>query len=325
MRLKTLHVFGSACSMALAGASCMGAEYPAKPVRMVVGFVAGGGTDVVARIIAPKLSDAWNEQVVIDNRPGATGTIAAGIVAHATADGYTLLMGHASSNTVAPQIYAKVPFDPLKDFEFVTLAGSVPQLISVHPSLPVRSIAELITYAKAHPGELTTPSSGHGSMSHIAGEIFKQTTGTNIVHVPFKGAGQSVQALVAGQVKVSFDTTPAVLNFVRAGRLRPLAITVPRRVSSLPDVPTTAEAGIPDCTISSWYGVFAPAATPTFIVRKINSDLNRTLDLPDVKERMQELGADELRTNTPEAFSAMVKQEIARYSKVIKAAGIRIE
>ncbi len=292
---------------------------------MVVGFVAGGGTDVVARIIAPKLSDAWNEQVVIDNRAGATGTIAAGIVAHATADGYTLLMGHASSNTVAPQIYAKVPFDPLKDFEFVTLAGSVPQLISVHPSLPVRSIAELITYAKAHPGELTTPSSGHGSMSHIAGEIFKQTTGTNIVHVPFKGAGQSVQALVAGQVKVSFDTTPAVLNFVRAGRLRPLAITVPRRVSSLPDVPTTAEAGIPDCTISSWYGVFAPVGTPAFIVRKINSDLNRTLDLPDVKERMQELGADELRTNTPEAFSAMVKQEIARYSKVIKAAGIRIE
>jgi len=234
-------------------------------------------------------------------------------------------MGHASSNTVAPQLYAKVPFDPLKDFEFVTLAGSVPQLISVHPSLPVRSIAELITYAKAHPGELTTPSSGHGSMSHIAGEIFKQTTGTNIVHVPFKGAGQSVQALVAGQVKVSFDTTPAVLNFVRAGRLLPLAITVPRRVSSLPDVPTTAEAGIPDCTISSWYGVFAPVGTPAFIVRKINSDLNRTLDLPDVKERMQELGADELRTNTPEAFSAMVKQEIARYSKVIKAAGIRIE
>jgi len=311
--------------MALASSLCIGVDYPIKPVRMVVGFVAGGGTDVVARIIAPKLSDAWNEQVVIDNRAGATGTIAAGIVAHATADGYTLLMGHASSNTVAPQIYAKVPFDPLKDFEFVTLAGSVPQLISVHPSLPVRSVAELITYAKAHPGELTTPSSGHGSMSHIAGEIFKQTTGTNIVHVPFKGAGQSVQALVAGQVKVSFDTTPAVLNFVRAGRLRPLAITVPRRVSSLPDVPTTAEAGIPDCTISSWYGVFAPVGTPAFIVRKINSDLNRTLDLPDVKERMQELGADELRTNTPEAFSAMVKQEIARYSKVIKAAGIRIE
>ncbi len=311
--------------MALASSLCIGVDYPIKPVRMVVGFVAGGGTDVVARIIAPKLSDAWNEQVVIDNRAGATGTIAAGIVAHATADGYTLLMGHASSNTVAPQIYAKVPFDPLKDFEFVTLAGSVPQLISVHPSLPVRSIAELITYAKAHPGELTTPSSGHGSMSHIAGEIFKQTTGTNIVHVPFKGAGQSVQALVAGQVKVSFDTTPAVLNFVRASRLRPLAITVPRRVSSLPDVPTTAEAGIPDCTISSWYGVFAPAGTPAFIVRKINSDLNRTLDLPDAKERMQELGADELRTNTPEAFSAMVKQEIARYSKVIKAAGIRIE
>jgi tripartite-type tricarboxylate transporter receptor subunit TctC len=311
--------------MALASSLCIGVDYPIKPVRMVVGFVAGGGTDVVARIIAPKLSDAWNEQVVIDNRAGATGTIAAGIVAHATADGYTLLMGHASSNTVAPQIYAKVPFDPLKDFEFVTLAGSVPQLISVHPSLPVRSITELITYAKAHPGELTTPSSGHGSMSHIAGEIFKQTTRTNIVHVPFKGAGQSVQALVAGQVKVSFDTTPAVLNFVRAGRLRPLAITVPRRVSSLPDVPTTAEAGIPDCTISSWYGVFAPAGTPAFIVRKINSDLNRTLDLPDAKERMQELGADELRTNTPEAFSAMVKQEIARYSKVIKAAGIRIE
>ena len=314
------------CAASL-GYSCSGIaqDFPAKPIRMVVGFVPGGGTDIVARIIAPKLSAAWGEQVVIDNRAGATGTIAAGLVAHALPDGYTLLMGHASSNTIAPNIYAKVPFDPQKDFAPVTLAGSVPHLVSVHPSVPARSIKELIALARASPGELTTPSSGHGGTSHIALEIFKMMTGVNITHVPFKGGGQSVQALIAGQVKVSFDTTPAVLPFVKAGKLRPLAIAATKRLGALPDLPTVSEAGVPGYTMSSWYGLFAPAGTPAAIVRKIHAEVNRAQDLPDVKERMDELGADEARTASPEAFAAMVKSELARYAKVVKAAGIRVE
>jgi tripartite-type tricarboxylate transporter receptor subunit TctC len=292
---------------------------------MLVGFAPGGGTDVVARILSPKLVEMWGQQVVIDNRTGATGTIAAGVVARSTPDGYTLLMGHASTNTIAPALYASLPFDPYRDFAPVTLAGSVPHLVSVHPSVPVKTIRELIALAKAQPGVLTTPSSGYGSMSHIAGEVFKHMTGTNFTHVPYKGAGLSVQDLVAGQVKVSFDTTPAVMSFVKAGRLRALAAAAPKRLASLPDLPTVSEAGVPGFVMSSWYGLFAPAGTPAAIVRKLNADVNRAQDLPDVKERMDQLGADDARTNTPEAFTAMVNADLVRFAKVVKAAGIRIE
>jgi tripartite-type tricarboxylate transporter receptor subunit TctC len=191
--------------------------------------------------------------------------------------------------------------------------------------VPVRTVQELIALAKANPGQLTTPSSGYGSMSHIAGEVFMQMTGTKFVHVPYKGAGLSVQDLIAGQVKVSFDTTPAVMAFVKAGRLRGLAAATPKRLASLPDLPTVSEAGVPGYTMSSWYGVFAPARTPPAIVRAIHAAVNRAQDLPDVKERMDELGADDTRTATPEAFAAMVKSELARFAKVIKAAGMRID
>src|SRR3954454_22650896 len=253
----------AAFALCIATCSITGAaqDYPLKPIRMLVGFAPGGGTDVVARILAPGLTDLWKQQIVIDNRAGATGTIAAGFVAQAPADGYTLLMGHASTNTIAPNLYAKVPFDPLKDFVPVTLAGSVPQMISVHPSVPVKSVQELIALAKANPGQLTTPSSGFGSLSHIAGMVFMQMTGTQFVHVPFKGAGLSVQELVAGQVKVSFDTTPVVMPFIKVGRLRPLAIATPKRLPSMPDLPTVSEAGVPGYVMASWYGVFAPAGT----------------------------------------------------------------
>ncbi len=299
--------------------------YPNKPIRLLVGFAPGGGTDIVARILAPKLTGAWNQQVIIDNRAGATGTIAAGVVARATPDGYTLLMGHASTNTIAPALYAKLPFDPHKDFVPVSLAGSVPHLVSVHPSVPVRTIKELIAAAKANPGQLTTPSSGHGSMSHIAGEVFKHVTGTNFTHVPYKGAGLSVQDLVAGQVKVSFDTTAAVMPFVKSGKLRALAAAAPKRLSSLPDLPTVIEAGVAGYAMSSWYGMFAPAGTPTAIVRAIHAEVNRAQDLPDVKSHMEQLGSDDTRTATPEIFAAMVKADLVRFSAVVKAAGIKIE
>ena len=305
--------------------TCAAQTYPSKPIRLLVGFPPGGGTDIVARILAPKLTAAWNQQIVIDNRTGATGTIAAGVVARATPDGYTLLMGHASTNTIAPALYAKLPFDPQRDFTPVTLVGSVPHLVSVHPSVPARSIKELIALAKASPGVWTTPSSGHGSMSHIAGEVFKHTTGTNFTHVPYKGAGLSVQDLIAGQVKVSFDTTAAVMPFVKSGKLRALAAAAPRRLSALPDLPTVTEAGVPGYVMSSWYGVFAPAGTAPAIVRALHAELNRAQDLPDVKAHMDHLGADDTRMPTPEAFAALVKTELVRFANVVKAAGIRIE
>jgi len=313
------------CLAALVPVAASAQGYPDRPVRLLVGFAPGGGTDVVARILAPRLTLAWSQQVVIDNRTGATGTIAAAIVARSTPDGYTLLMGHASTNTVAPALYAKLPYDPYRDFAPVSLAGSVPHLVSVHPSVPVKSVKELIALAKAKPRELTHPSSGHGSMSHIAGALFMQATGTEFLHVPYKGAGLSVQDLVAGHVKVSFDTTPAVLAYVKAGRLRGLAAAAPKRLASLPELPTVTEAGVPGYTMSSWYGVFAPAGTPPAVVRRIHAELNRAQDLPEVRAQMDELGTDGARTATPEAFDEMFRSEYARYAKLVKAAGIRIE
>jgi tripartite-type tricarboxylate transporter receptor subunit TctC len=314
------------CAALLAGATVGTAQdYPKRPIRMLVGFAPGGGTDVVARILAPRLASAWGEQIVIDNRPGATGTIAAALVVRAAPDGYTLLMGHASTNTIAPALYPKLPYDSAKDFAPVTLAGSVPHLISVHPSVPVRTVKELIALAKAKPRELTTPSSGHGSMSHIAGALFMHATVTDLVHVPYKGAGLSVQDLIAGHVKVSFDTTAAVMPYVKAGRLRALAAAAPKRLASLPDVPTASEAGVPGFEMSSWYGVFAPAGTPAVLLRKIHAEVNRAQDLPEVKAQMDQLGTDGARSASPEAFAAMVKADLVRFANVVKAAGIKIE
>jgi tripartite-type tricarboxylate transporter receptor subunit TctC len=292
---------------------------------MLVGFAPGGGTDVVARILAPRLTAAWNQQVVIDNRPGATGTIAAALVVRAPADGYTLLMGHASTNTIAPALYPKLPYDPWRDFAPVSLAGSVPHLVSVHPSVPAHGVKDLIALAKASPRQLTHPSSGHGSMSHIAGALFMHATGTEFVHVPYKGAGLSVQDLIAGHVKVSFDTTAAVMPHVKSGRLRALGAAAPRRLASLPEVPTVSESGVPGFEMSSWYGVFAPAGTPAALVRAIHAELNRAQDVPEVKAQMDQLGTDGARTATPQAFAALVKADLARFANVVKAAGIKIE
>lgn len=300
-------------------------DYPNRPIRMIVGFPPGGGTDVVARLVAPKLTEAWGQQVVIDNRTGATGTIGAGLVAKANADGYTLLMGHASSNTIAPSLFSRLSYDAAKDFAPITLAASVPHIVVVHPSVEVRNIKELIAYAKARPGQLTFPSAGNGSTPHLAGEIFNMVAGVKLVHIPYKGSGQSVQDLIAGQVKTAFDTTPTVMSFVNSGKLRALAVTSRKRLASLPDVPTMTEAGVAGYEMSSWYGLFAPAGTPPGIVRKVHAEVSRAQAAPDVRARLEQLGADDTHTATPEEFARHVKSEIARYAAVIKAAGIRMD
>jgi tripartite-type tricarboxylate transporter receptor subunit TctC len=299
--------------------------YPTRPVRMIVGFPPGGGTDIVARIIAPRLSENLRQSVVIDNRPGATGTLAGGLVAKSTADGYTIMMGHVSVNAIAPSLFAKLPYDPLKDFAPVILTASVPHLVAVHPSLAVTSVKELIAHAKAQPGKLSFPSAGNGSTPHLAGEMFKAMSGVNMLHVPYKGTGQSIQPLLGGQHQVAFDTMPASTPYVRSGRMRLIAVSSAKRLPQFPETPTVAEAGVPGYQITTWYGVFAPAATPAPIVKRLHAEIAKAMEAPDVRPKLIELGADETVTRTPAEFGAIVRADVVRYAKLVKEAGLQID
>jgi tripartite-type tricarboxylate transporter receptor subunit TctC len=300
-------------------------SYPSKPIRMVVGFPPGGGTDVVARMITPKLSENLGQPVVIDNRPGATGTVAAGMVAKSPADGYTLMMGHISVNAIAPSLFPNLPYDVIKDFAPVTLTASVPHFIVVHPSLPVKSLRELIAYAKAQPGKLTFPSAGNGSMPHVAGEMFKSIAGLDLVHVPYKGTGQSMQDLLGGRHQVAFDTAPASAPYVRAARLRALAVSSGKRLAEYPDVPTAEEAGVPGYQVRTWYGVFAPAGTPPAIVNRLHAEIGRVMQTPDTRAKLAEIGVDDTITRSPEEFAALVRADTARYAKLVKDTGLKID
>jgi tripartite-type tricarboxylate transporter receptor subunit TctC len=312
-----------ALSLAIAGAQAQ--SYPSKPVRMVVGFPPGGGTDVVARIIQPKLSEYLGQPVVIENRPGATGTVAAAMVAKSPPDGYTLMMGHVSVNAIAPSLFKNLQYDVLRDFAPVILTASVPHFIVVHPTLPVASLKELIVILKAAPGKYTFPSAGNGSTPHLAGEMFKSLAGVDLVHVPYKGTGQSMQDLLAGVHKLAFDTLPASSPHVRSGRLKALAVSSARRVPEYPEIPTAEEAGVPGYQISTWYGVFAPAGTPAEIVNRVHADILRAMQAPETRPRMREIGADDTVTRTPEEFAAIVRADTARYAKVIKDAGLKLD
>ena len=310
----------------LAGSACAQAQpYPSKPVRLVVGFPPGGGTDVVARIILPKFSEFLGQPVVIENKPGATGTVAAGMVAKSPPDGYTLMMGHVSVNAIAPSLFRNLPYDVLKDFAPVILTASVPHFVVVHPTLPVGSLKELIARFKAEPGKFTFPSAGNGSTPHLAGEMFKSLAHVELVHVPYKGTGQSMQDLLAGVHKVAFDTLPASAPYVRSGRVKALAVSSPRRLAEYPDVPTAEEAGVPGYVLSTWYGVFAPAGTPAEIVNRLHADILRAMQTPETRPKLQEIGADDTVTRTPAEFAAIVRADTARYAKVVSEAGLKLD
>ena len=300
-------------------------SYPMKPIRMIVGFPPGGGTDVVARIIAPKLFENAGQPVVIDNRPGATGTVAAGIVAKSPPDGYTIMMGHVSVNAIAPSLFAKVPYDAQTDFAAVILTALVPHFIVVHPSLPVSTVRELIAFAKARPGKLSFPSAGNGSTPHLAGEMFKNATGVDLLHVPYKGTGQSMQDLIGGYHQVAFDTLPAASPYVRARRLRALAVTSARRLTDFPALPTAAEAGVAGYQMTTWYGLFAPGTTPPAIVNALHAETMRVMESPETRSKLAEVGADGTVTRTPAEFAAMVRADLVRYAKIVKAAGLRLD
>ena len=312
----------AACVLAT-GNACAQA-YPTKTVRMIVGFPPGGGTDVVARVISAKLQEWGGQAVTVENRPGATGTIGADVVAKSPADGYTLLMGHVNSTGLAPNLFAKLPYDPIKDFAAVSYVGYVPNVLAVHPSIPAKSVKELVALLKANPGKFNYASSGNGSTQHIAGEVFKQLTGTSIVHVPYKGSGDAIKDLLGGVVAMNFDTMPPVLPHIQAGKLRGLAISTPKRLAQLPDVPTFAEEGITGFDVTNWYGVMAPAATPRDIVQKLNADINKAMLVPEVRARLENVGT-QLREMSVAEFDAFMKAEVVKYAKIIKDTGVRIE
>jgi tripartite-type tricarboxylate transporter receptor subunit TctC len=321
MKLLRLAAFAAS---ALAAATACAQGYPNKPIRMIVGFPPGGGTDVVARVIGAKVSEWWGQAVAVENRPGATGTIGADVVAKSSPDGYTLIMGHVNSHGIAPNLFAKLPYDPIKDFAAVAYVGYVPNVLAVHPSVAARSVKELVALAKSKPGQMNYASSGNGSTQHLAGEMFKQLTGTDIVHIPYKGSGDAIKDLLAGTVNMNFDTMPPVLPHIQAGKLRGLAISTPRRLPQLPDVPTFEEEGIKGFDVTNWYGVMAPAGTPREIVAKLNADINKAMQVPEVRARLEAVGT-QLREQSAAEFETFMKAEVVKYSKLIKDANIRIE
>ncbi len=308
----------------MAAATAHAQNFPVKPVRVITPFTAGSAIDTLARVLGQKMSDAWGQQVVIDNRIGANGIIGTEAAAKAPADGYTLHLGNISTLAVNPHLYLKLPYEALRDFAPLTMAATIPVVLVVHPSLPVKSVKELIALAKAHPGELNYASGGTGSAQHLPMEMLRVDTGINIIHVPYKGLGPAFSDVLGGQVPMMFTGVSNVVPHMKTGRLRVLAIGSPRRSTTLPDVPTVAEAGVPGFDFDSWTGYLVPVGTPREVVVKLHADISRTLMAPDVREKLTALGFD-LVGSTPEAFAALIRNDIARFGKLIKAAGIKAE
>ena len=296
--------------------------WPSKPIRLVVPFTPGGSSDILGRAIGQKLAESLGQPVIIDNVPGAGGSVGADKVAKAASDGYTLLMGHIGTLAVNPAIYPKLPYDPVRDFAPVAWVANVPNVLVVHPKVPAQNLRELVTYAKARPGRLNYGSGGNGSAAHLATEYLKLQTGTFIVHVPYRGAAPAVQDLVAGQVQLLFTGAPVLLPFIKSGQLRALAVSSRQRLEVLPTVPTVAESGYPGFEADQWYGVVAPAGTPADIVRKLNAQINQALGSPELKVRLQSEGAVAM-PNSPEAFGTLIAREIERWRPVVQAGRIK--
>jgi tripartite-type tricarboxylate transporter receptor subunit TctC len=299
-------------------------RYPDKPVRLIVPLSAGSAVDTLARIPAQKLSEMWRQQMIVDNRVGANGTIGTEAAAKSPPDGYTLLLANDAALATSPALYPKLPYDPLRDFAPITLAASIPLILVVNSSLPVSSVKDLIDLAKAKPGQLHYASGGNGSAQHVPMEMFKQAAGIDLVHVPYKGLGPAFNDVVAGQIPVMFAGLSNVFPHIKSGRIRALAIGGAHRSPAMPDLPTMQEAGVPGFDYSAWAGFLAPAGTPAPIIEKLNSDLVKVLGLPDVKEKLSALGF-EIAPGTPAEFGGLIRREMAKVAKVVKEAGIRVD
>lgn len=320
-----LAVAGIAAALALAtpGARAADATYPTRSITIVVPASPGGAIDLVARLVGQKMTEAWGQPVVVDNRPGATGIIGTDLVAKSPPDGYTLALV-ASSHAINPSMVKKLPFDTIKSFEPVALTHVVPLMLVVSPSLPVKSVKELIAYGKANPGKLSFASSGSGGAPHFSGELFKSMAGIDMIHIPYKGSTLAHPDLTSGRVSLMFDTVAAIGPQVKGGKVRPLAVTTAKRSSTEPQVPTMAEAGMAGYETSTWGGVLAPAGTPKAVVDKLNAQINKALAAPDVRERLQNAGIEPA-GGTPAQFAGFLQVEMGKWAKVAKDAGIQPE
>jgi tripartite-type tricarboxylate transporter receptor subunit TctC len=324
MRSLKLLLTAAALVVAHLAAPAYGQSYPTRPIRFVVPFAPGGSTDTLARSISIKMADTMGQQIVVDNRSGGNGNIGMQIVAEAPPDGYTIVLGYIANLAIGPHLYAKLPFDPVKSFAPVTLLAESPNILVAHPSLPVKSVKELIAYAKAHPGTLNFGSASVASVGHLTGVMLNQMAGIDLQHVPYKGSGHAVIDVVGGQIQLMFSGMSSVMPHIKAGRLRPLAVTGAKRSPAAPDVPTIAESGFPGFAATAWYGVLAPAQTPKPIVKRLHDEVLHALAQPDVKQRLESVGF-EIEGSTPEQFGSYIKNEIKKWEKVVKASGAKPE
>ena len=320
--------FKAACAALLlaGGMHCAAAAdpaYPEKPVRMVVVYPPGGGIDILARAIGQKLADVWGAPMIVDNRPGAGTTIGAAIVAQSPADGYTLLMTDVSF-AITPTLYAQLPYDAVKDFTPVSLLNLVTDIMVVHPSVPANSVREFVAYAKANPGKVLYASAGNGTLNHLAPEMFKAMSGIELVHVPYKGAVAALTDVISGREQLYVGALVSTVPHIKAGRLRALAVTGRKRSGAFPDLPTVAESGLPEYDVNAWYGLLAPAGTPRAIVDKLNREVRRVLQTPDILQRLAADGSEPV-GSSPEEFRKFIGEEIAKWGKAVKAAGAKID
>lgn len=298
--------------------------YPTKPIRLVVPYAAGGDTDLIARKLGQVLASSLRQQIIIDNRPGANGIIGTELVARAPGDGYTLLMGAASTHVINPFLYKSLRYDPIKDFAPVSGVTNIPMFLVVHPSLEVKSAQELIALAKSKPGRVSYASAGNGSPQHLAGEMFRMAAGIDITHIPYKGGGPAVMDVVAGQLEMMFAFTATALPYMSTGRLRALAATTKEPISLAPQIPSVHQAGLPQLELSSWMGVFAPAATPPTVVTKLNAEITKAMNSREMKEALAAVGGD-LIAGSPQQFAAFIHDETDKWGKLVKDSGAKID
>ncbi len=320
-RSMSRHRVATNCTRRGASGACA-QGYPAKPIRIVVGFPPGGGNDIIARMVGAKMQENWGQPVLIDNRPGANSIIAAEFVAKSAPDGYTLLVNATGGMSVNPVLYTKLPYDSLKDFVAISMVGSFPLVLVVHPSVPANSVQELVAYAKANPGKLNY-SSGSTAFQ-VASEMFKQMTGTDLRHIPYKGSAASITAVMAGEVQMTIVDTPPLVSQIRAGKVKAVAVTSAKRASAMSELPTIAESGVPGYEMVLWIGVFAPAGTPRDVAEKLNAEVVRIVRLSDIREKLDAMGVEPL-GNTQEQMAEWMRREIAKYGPVVRAANIKAE
>ncbi len=326
--MKLTNVFGRGALLVLGiclyAVPVFAQNYPSKSIRWIAPFPPGGGTDLISRTLAQKLSEAWGQQVLVDNRPGGGGTIGLAVAAKSPADGYNVVLGQLANVGIAPALYSKLPYDPVRDLAPVTLVLSAPLILVAHPSLPANNVRELIALARAKPELITFGSPGNGTTGHLAAEMIKSATGVKMTHIPYKGASPAITDLMGGQIAIYVSTIPPALPLIKSGRLKALGVTSAKRSPALPDVPTISESGLPGYEVTNWYGVMVPAGVPKDILGKLHTEIVRILKLPDVQKRFQGEGGT-VAPDTPEQFAAFIKSEIAKWGKAVKDSGARVD